>query len=226
MATFEVEHSEGMHWVKVVLDDDDVRTRRGALNHMTGTLTMDVPLPTPLTWWVSLFSKESLLRPRYSGSGTVYLDASLAGYHRLEVSPGDRWILETHCFWAGDGEVLLSVHRERMLTSLWAGEGLFWYKTAVKGEGQVLLQVDGPVEERQLRDDRLVVDGRFVVAYTAGIRLSVRRPTKSFLAYFLSGQRAAYVYEGTGTILLVPVPYWRLRMQQEKAADQRSPTPA
>ena len=226
MATFEVEHSEGMHWVKVVLDDDDVRTRRGALNHMTGTLTMDVPLPTPLTWWVSLFSKESLLRPRYSGSGTVYLDASLAGYHRLEVSPGDRWILETHCFWAGDGEVLLSVHRERMLTSLWAGEGLFWYKTAVKGEGQVMLQVDGPVEERQLRDDRLVVDGRFVVAYTAGIRLSVRRPTKSLLAYFLSGQRAAYVYEGTGTILLVPVPYWRLRMQQEKAADQRSPTPA
>jgi uncharacterized protein (AIM24 family) len=226
MAKFEVEQAEGMRWVKVSLHDDDVRAQRGALNHMTGSITIDLPLPTLRTWWVSLFSDESLLRPRYSGTGEVYLDASLGGYHRMKLKPGDRWILETHCFWAGDGEVLLSVHRERMLTSLWAGEGLFWYKTALKGEGQVVLRVDGPVEERQLRDDRLVVDGRYVVAYTAGIRLSVRRPTKSFLAYFLSGQRAAYVYEGTGTILLVPVPYWRLRMQQEKGADQRWPAPA
>jgi len=225
MATFEVEETEGMRWVKVVLDDDDVRTQRGALNHMTGALAMDVPLPTLRSWWVSLFSDESILRPRYSGTGTVRLDASLGGYHRLEVKPGDRWILETHCFWASDGEVLLSVHRERMLTSLWAGEGFFWYKTALKGEGQVMLRVDGPVEERQLRGDRLVVDGRYVVARTSGIRLSVRRPTKSFLAYWLSGQRAAYVYEGTGTILLVPVPYWRLRMQQEKAAEQGRPAP-
>ena len=44
MATFEIEHSEGMRWVKVGLDDDDVRTERGALNHMKGAIAMDVPL--------------------------------------------------------------------------------------------------------------------------------------------------------------------------------------
>jgi len=223
MATFEIEQSEGMHWVKVGLDDDDVRTRRGALNHMTGALAMDVPLPSLRSWWVSLFSKESLLRPRYTGTGTVYLDASLAGYHRLKVRPGERWILESHCFWAADGEVRLSVHRERMLTAFWAGEGIFWYKTALEGEGEVMLQVDGPVEERQLRDERLVVDGRYVIAYSSGIRLSVRRPTRTWISYWLSGQRAAFVYEGTGSIMLVPVPYWRLRMQQEKAAELGRP---
>ena len=62
MATFEVESEEGMRWIRVDLDDDDVRTERGALNHLKGAITMSVPLPTPRAWWVSLFSDESLLR--------------------------------------------------------------------------------------------------------------------------------------------------------------------
>jgi len=71
MATFEVEETEGMRWVKVGLDDDDVRAERGALNHFKGAITMDVPFPSLKAWWVSLFSDESLLRPRYEGTGTV-----------------------------------------------------------------------------------------------------------------------------------------------------------
>ena len=88
MATFEIEHAEGMRWVKVELVNDDVRTERGALNHMKGMLAMDVPWPTLKSWWVSLFSDESLVRPRYSGTGTVYLDSSLGGYHLLKVQRG------------------------------------------------------------------------------------------------------------------------------------------
>ena len=191
MASFEIEHSEGMRWVKVGLDDDDVRAERGALNHYKGSITMDVPFPTLKAWWVSLFSDESLLRPRYSGTGTVYLDSTLGGYHLLKVTAGERWILDTRCFWASDGEVQLSIHRERMRTAFRAGEGLFWYKTALKGAGQVVLSVDGPVEELELRDDRLVTDGPFVIARTAGISMRVKRPAKSLVSYWLSGQKLA-----------------------------------
>jgi uncharacterized protein (AIM24 family) len=217
MATFKVEHSEGMRWVKVALEGDDVRTERGALNHMHGAITMDVPWPTLKAWWVSLFSDESLLRPRYSGTGSVYLDSSLGGYHLMKVAPGERWVLVTRCFWASDGKVKLSVHRERMLTAFRAGEGLFWYKTALKGNGQVVLSVDGPVHEVELENDRLVTDGPFVIARTQGISMRVKRPAKSFVSYWLSGQKLAYVYEGTGKLLLCTVPYWRARMQKERA---------
>jgi len=217
MATFKFEHTEGMRWVRVGLDGDSVRTERGALHHMKGALTMDVPWPTLRAWWVSLFSDESLLRPRYSGTGTVYLDSSLGGYHLLEVTPGERWILDTKCFWASTGGVKLSIHRERFLTALRAGEGLLWYKTALKGEGQAVLSVAGPVEAVQLANDRLVTDGPFVVARTEGISMRVRRPAKSLISYWLSGQKMAYVYEGTGTLLLCAVPYWRARMQQDRA---------
>ena len=219
MARFEVESSEGMRWVRVDLKNDDVRTERGALNHMKGTIALDVPFPTLKTWWVSLFSDESPLRPRYHGTGSVWLDSTLGGYHVMTIKPGDRWILDGKCFWASDGEVKLSVHRETMWTSWWADQGLFWYKTALKGQGHVVLAVDGPVEEIELKDDRLVADGAFVVARTAGIQLRIRRPARSFISYWLSGQKLAYSYEGTGKLLLCTVPYWRQRMQRERNPD-------
>lgn len=219
MATFEVELAEGMRWVRIDLDDDDVRTERGALNHLHGNIAMDVPLPSLAAWWVSLFSDESLMRPRYSGTGSVYLDSTLGGYHLMDVKPGERWILDTKCFWASDGEVHLGIHREPVWTALWANQGLLWYKTALKGDGQVVLAVDGPVQEVELVDDRLVADGPFVIARTAGISLSVRRPTKSWLSYLLSGQNRAFVYEGTGKLLLCTTPYWRQRMQRERRTD-------
>ncbi|NDC63417.1 MAG: AIM24 family protein [Planctomycetia bacterium] len=218
MARFEIEHSEGMRWVKVGLDHDDVRTERGALNHMKGAITMDVPLPSLKAWWVSLFSDESLMRPRYSGTGAVYLDSSLGGFHLLEVRTGERWILDTRCFWASGGEVKLSIHREPVLTSLLAGQGIVWYKTALKGAGQVVLSVEGPIEEVELKNDRLVADGPFVVARTNGISLRIRRPARSLVSYWMSGQKRARVYEGTGRLLLCTTPYWRFRMQRERAA--------
>lgn len=216
MTRFEVESSEGMRWVRVDLKDDDVRTERGALNHMKGAVAMDVPFPTLKTWWVSLFSDESPLRPRYHGTGSVWLDSTLGGYHVMKIKSGDRWILDGKCFWASDGEVKLSVHRESMWTSWWADQGLFWYKTALSGSGQVVLSVDGPVEEVKLDNDRLVTDGPIVIARTSGIRLTVKRPARSLLSFWLSGQKRAYVYEGTGRLLLCTTPYWRQRMQRER----------
>jgi len=217
MATFKIEHTEGMRWVKIALDGDDVRTERGALNHMQGAITMDVPLPSLRAWWVSLFSDESVMRPRYSGTGTVYLDSSLGGYHVMTVKPGERWVLDTRCFWASDGEVGLSIYRERLLTAFLSNEGLLWYKTALKGNGQAVLSVPGPVQEVELKRDTLVTDGPFVIARTQGISLRVKRPAKNIVSYWLSGQKRAYVYEGTGRLLLCTVPYWRARMQKERA---------
>ena len=217
MARFEEESSEGMRWIRVDLEDDDVRTETGALNHMQGNIHMDVPFPSLQAWWVSLFSDESLLRPRYEGTGSVWLDSTLGGFHTFRVQPGERWILDTKCFWASDGEVMLSVHRESMWTSWWADQGLLWYKTALKGDGQVVLSVDGPVQEVTLANDRLVTDGPFVIARTAGVRMRIRRPARSWLSYWLSGQKLAYSYEGTGKVVLCTTPYWRPRMQKERS---------
>ena len=213
MATFEVQTSEYTRWLKVSLENDSVRTERGALNRMAGSIVMDVPWPSLRAVWVSLFSDESLLRPRFRGTGSVFLDSTLGGFHLFTVKPEEEWILDTRSFWASDGEVNLAIYREWILTALWAGEGFLWYKTALRGHGQVALAVNGPVEEVVLENGKLVVDGPFVVARTSGISLSLRRPTRSLISYWMSGQQRSWVYEGTGRLFICPVPYWRRRMQ-------------
>ena len=227
MAEFSIEHSEGMHWVKVVLKDDAIRAERGALNRYVGNIRMETPLPSPRDLWVSLFSTESPLRPRYRGTGEVYLDPSLGGFHIMEMNEDEGWIVENGAYWASDDEIKIAVRRERLMTAFWAGEGLLWYHSRLKGKGKVVLVAHGPVQEIQLNDETLVVDGRAVIARTEGIRFSVRRPTKSLISYWLSGQRAAYVYRGTGRLLLSAIPYWRYAMNAQKAAEvKRLPSAA
>jgi uncharacterized protein (AIM24 family) len=101
------------------------------------------------------------------------------------------------------------------MTAFWAGEGFFWYQTCAEGKGKVALYSEGPVEERTLNNERLVVAGNYVVGRTEGIKFTLRRAAKSLISHWLSGEKTARVYEGTGKVLLCSTPYWRLRLKTE-----------
>lgn len=65
----------------------------------------------------SLLADEAIYRPTYTGTGVVTLECSLGGYHILELQD-ENWILERGAYWASDGEVDVSFHRERVVTAL------------------------------------------------------------------------------------------------------------
>jgi uncharacterized protein (AIM24 family) len=213
MAKFEIEHTEGVRWVKVTLDNEMVRAEKGALNHFVGAITMDVPLPRPRDILVSLVSDESPLRPRYRGTGELYLESTLGGFHIMQMNEGEAWIYSPGAYWASEAEIMLSIFRERLLTSFWAGEGFFWYQTAAHGKGKVVLTSKGPVEELTLNNERIVVEGNYVLGRTNGIKFSIQRAAKSIFSHLLSGEAYARVYEGTGRLLLCTTPYWRFRIK-------------
>ena len=219
MAKFEIEATEGMRWVKVTLRNEIVRTEKGILNHYVGDITMDVPLPGPRDLVVSMVSKESPLRPRFQGTGELFLESSLGGFHIMEITDDERWVLGNGAYWASESDVRLSIFRERLMTSFWAGEGFFWYFTAVHGSGKVVLACQGPVDEMKLQDSRMVVDGNYVIARTSGIKLSIRRAERSYLSHLLSGEDYARAYEGTGRLLMCTTPYWRFRLKGGELKD-------
>jgi uncharacterized protein (AIM24 family) len=219
MARFDIEQEEGMRWLKVSLRDETVRTRKGALNHMTGGIVMDAPLPGFHDILVSCVSDESPWRPRFTGTGELFLESTLGGYHVMELDGRERWVFGNGTYWASEGDVRLSIYRERFWTSFWAGEGFFWYHTVAEGEGKVALYTEGPVEERTLRGEKLVVAGNYVIGRTEGIRFTIRRAAKSLISHWLSGERSARVYEGTGKLLLCTTPYWQLRLKQERSME-------
>jgi uncharacterized protein (AIM24 family) len=180
---------------------------------MTGDITIESKLiPSFGGVFRSLLAEEAVYRPVYNGTGVITLESSLGGFHVFDLA-GDTWILEPGAYWASDGSVQVSFVRERFLTALWAGEGWIYLQTKVSGKGKVVVTTRGPVEEIQLaKGTRVVTEERCVICRTSNVSFSVRRPTKNFLGKYTSGENWVRVYEGIGTILLNPAPYWRYRL--------------
>ncbi len=215
MATFEVIEKEGLHLVKVILQNETVRTESGALYYMRGNITMQSKTPSAGGFLKSLATGENIFRPTYTGTGELYLEPSLSGFHIMELN-GTEWILDSGAYWASDGNVEVGVERNKLLSGLIGGEGLF--QTKVKGRGQVVMMAQGPVEVVQLQNDRLVVDGNFAIARTNTLNYRVEKATKSILGSMTSGEFLVNTFEGTGTILLAPIPYWQVKLLREITA--------
>ncbi|WP_165227269.1 AIM24 family protein [Aquisphaera insulae] len=219
MANFEIEGAEGTRWVKVTLEDEEIRAEKASLSHMKGHIVMDTPLPKAHDLLVSLVSTDSPFRPRYRGTGELYLESSMGGFHLLEMHPDEDWIVENGAYWASEGSVKLSLIRERAMTAFWAGEGFFWYQTKLHGGGKVILAARGPVEEVKLDGEKLVVDGTYVIARTAGVNFTIGRPARSRWSTWMAGQTTARIYQGTGRLLMCTTPYWRLAIKDRHASD-------
>jgi uncharacterized protein (AIM24 family) len=206
VAEFEIFELEGMRWVQIKIRDETVRAEAGALSHMQGDIKVTARLPSPLSALKSAISNEAVVRPSYTGTGTINLESSMGGYYPFEVA-GESWILENGAYWASEGTVELRLHRERVWTSFWAGEGLIDYQTKVSGYGCVVLNAPGPVEEVTLKGERLMVEGKLVLARTEGLDYRMRRPT-SLVQSLFSGEAAMRAYQGTGKALVCWTPYW------------------
>ena len=228
MAEFKVPQLEGMQYVEIHLYDEVVRAEAGALNYLTGDITIHSRVFPSLSSVIkSLLADEAIYRPTYTGTGVITLECSLGGYRILELQ-GESWILERGSYWPSDGAIDVSFHRERVLTSLEAGEGLVYLQTRVSGRGKVALTTRGPVKELTLGTGQsMIVEGRSVIARTSDVTFRMRRPTKNLLG-ILTAREGWWLraYEGPGRILLNPRPYWRYWVMVERQGEADLPSRA
>lgn len=215
MANFEIIEREESRLVKVTLNNETVRTESGALHYMRGDITMQSKTPSAGGFLKSLATGENIFRPTYTGTGELYLEPTLCGFHILDLA-GSEWTLDRGAYLASDGSVEVSVERNKLITGLVGGEGL--YQTKVKGVGQVVMVAQGPVETIELRREKLVVDGNFAIARSGPLTYRVEKATKSVLGSMTSGEFLVNIFEGTGTVLLAPIPYWKVLMLRQMTA--------
>ena len=211
MAQFEIIEQEGVRLVKCTLNNETVKTESGALYYMRGHIEIESKAPSMGGFLKSLATGESVFRPTYTGTGELYLEPSLGGFHVMDCG-GETWILESGAYWASESDITVDIHRENTMTALKSGEGFMDYQTKISGQGKVILASQGPVEVVHLQNDKLTVDGRYVLARSSGLKYTVQRATKSLLSSMTSGEYMVRIYEGTGTVLMAPMPYWRQRL--------------
>jgi hypothetical protein len=93
MAQFDVIEQEGVRLVKCTLNNETVKTESGALYYMRGQINMESKAPSMGGFLKSLATGESVFRPTYTGTGEVYLEPSLGGFHVMDCG-GETWILD------------------------------------------------------------------------------------------------------------------------------------
>ena len=141
------------------------------------------------------------------------MESSLGGFHIIDLK-GEQWILESGSYWASDGDIQVSAFREKVWTAFWTGEGLIQFQTKVSGFGKVVVRANGPVEEIEVKNNRFLAEGKYVIGRTGDIAYTVRRPTRSYFSYLLSGESYFRCFEGSGRLLVAATPYWRTRFTE------------
>ena len=200
-----------MRVAKITLNNETFRTESGAMYYMRGQLTMESKAPSIGGFLKAAVTGETIFRPTYTGTGELYLEPTAMGIHIMELS-GESWILENGSYYASEMGVEVEAHREKALTAFKSGEGFLDFQTKISGNGRVIVLTPGPVEEINLENDKLVVDGKFAFARSAGLSYTCEKASKSIIGSITSGEGMVRVYQGTGQVLMSPFMYYPARL--------------
>ncbi len=211
MAKIEIIDREGMRLVKMTLQNETVRAESGAMYYMRGNIQMESAGTGGLGGFLkSAVTGETIFRPTYKGTGELYLEPSFGGFHIIELQ-GEEWIMDTGSYYASEGTVEITAKRNKLVSGLFGGEGLF--QTVARGRGKLVICTPGPIREIHLQNNRLVVDGNFAVARKGNLDYRVEKAARTFMGSMLSGEGFVNVYEGTGTVLIARNAYGRAFMK-------------
>lgn len=198
---FSIEEKEMLKMVKIEMQNATIRCEAGAMYYMLGNLQIESKMPTAGGLLKSMVTKETAFKPTISGTGTVYLEPSFGMFTILELN-NEQWILDKGAYYASEMGIEVGMWTNKAVSGLFSGEGFF--QTQVSGTGKVIVVSNGPLEEIVLNNDKLVVDGSFAVARTAGVQFTVNKATKGLFSSWTSGEGIVNTFTGSGKVLIAP----------------------
>lgn len=156
----------------------------------------------------SSVTKESTVKPVYSGSGLLMLEPTYKYILLLDVAAwGVGVTIEDGMFLACDNTVQEKIVARSSLSSAMMGnEGLF--NLSLRGSGVAALESNVPMDELievDLDNDTLKIDGNLAVCWSSNLDFTVERTTKTLTGSAISGEGLVNVYRGTGKVLMCPV---------------------
>ncbi|MCW3782538.1 AIM24 family protein [Defluviimonas salinarum] len=193
--------------VRVTLNRGRVRTEPGSLYYMNGKLEIVASTGGGIVSALArrVTTGEPLFVNEIRGTGTIMLEPTY-GHFILAELEDETLIVDKGMFYAGLGELQIGAEINRNLgAGLFGGEGFF--QTRITGTGIVALFSPVPMSELQefeLKDGRLMVDGNFALMRTGKVEFRVEKSSKSWLATSVSGEGLLQVFEGTGTVWIAP----------------------
>ncbi|WP_160679113.1 AIM24 family protein [Clostridium sp. C8-1-8] len=215
--------------IRIILDDSAVKLESGALSYMKGSIELENKVGGVLGFSKKLINSkltgETLFKPRYIGSGEIFLEPSFGHYALLELED-EEVIVDDGLFYACEDSVEVGASMQKSISSMLLGnEGVF--QTKISGSGVVALEIPVPENEIfkcRLSNDTLKVDGNFAILRTGGIEFTVEKSAKSIIGSTTSGEGFLNVYRGTGEVWLVPTKVIYDKLQSTSLNSMTNPT--
>jgi uncharacterized protein (AIM24 family) len=210
--SFEIIKGEVYSMPRIVLSNAEVKVEAGAMHYMLGSIRMEAELPSVGSFIKSALTKERVVRPRYRGTGELFLEPTFCDCNIMELK-GEEWILDKGAFLACDQNVEVGMFTNKAWTGMFGGEGFF--QTKISGYGKVLFVSQGPLQTIELNGESLVLDGSFAVARTASLDYRLERSSPKLFGSWVSGEGMVSTFRGRGSVMIAPVPNRFLTMVRE-----------
>jgi len=195
------------------LENSSLTMQAGALQWMTGKIDVKTDVKGVGDFLGKVVkgavTKESAIKPVYTGSGIVVLEPT---YKYLILCDVGEWgaggvTIEDGMFLACEKNVNIGVTARKSISSAILGnEGLF--NVNLKGTGVAVLESNVPEEELieiNLENEELKIDGRQAVCWSTSLDFTVERTTKTLIGSAASNEGLLNVFRGTGKVLMSPV---------------------
>ncbi len=216
--------------VRITLQGSSIRLEPGSLYYMHGDLEIVASSGGGVLKGLSrkMLAGETFLVNEIRGHGQIILEPTFGHFLLHEVKADERGIIvDKGTFFGGTKDLSVSAAVQKNISAaMFGGEGLI--QTSIHGDGIAILFSPVPFSELEiveLNASRLSVDGNFALVRSAGVKFSVKKSSKSWIATSVSGEGLLQTFEGTGAVWLAPTQGVYKRLQTPKGILEMSLPP-
>lgn len=201
-----------VHQLEIVLNNASALIEPGALQYSYGNLSAEIVRHEAQKGFfaraaASAATGESAHATRYSGSGTIWCEPVRKHFILATMDgPQDALLLDDRAFYACSAEIALTTHLHKSISGMFSGNGLAQPK--ITGAGVFAVESPVPVTEIDeiavLPGQEVVVDGDFMLMYSANLEVSIGPLVAGLRNAMRSGEGFVYKLRGQGAVWVTP----------------------
>lgn len=195
----------------ITLSGGSVLLEPGALQYMHGKIETTVQKHEDRGFLsralASAGTGESAFATKFSGHGTIWTEPGRRNFILASLDePSDALLLDDRAFYACAAGISLTTHRHQTVAGVLSGNGLVQPK--MSGKGVFAVEAPVPVEEIDTVEldggSELIVDGDFMLMYSASLNVTIGPLVKGLRNALRSGEGFVYKLNGRGTAWIMP----------------------
>ena len=207
MVIYNVQSNGPCNQLVIELIDDTVYVEANLIAYISGEINLETKNNQDDK---SMFIGKEYFKPKFEGTGKIYLHATLGSYHKFALKEKEELVLGPYAFVACRESIQIIPKLTISLRKFLSGMPMI--SLLAKGTGNVMVLMAGPVQEITLKDEKFMVFGSEVAAYSPQLRVTREIVGRNWAI----GPKMARVFRGTGSVFFSPIPNKDARLRISK----------